>query len=632
MQFLKQRARVRGLDGVRALAVIAVVAYHLWPSALPGGFVGVDVFFVLSGYLITRSFTKRAGEPIGRRLRRFWQHRARRILPPLLPVIAVTATAAGLVGGNVLPGLWSAVVGALTFSSNWVAIVQASSYFAGTSAHPLQHLWSLAVEEQFYLIWPLLLLLIGLAAEPLRKWFPISIGVVSAVAMAVLFVPGADPTFVYVGTGTHVFGLAAGAALALHAPARSPRARDCGTVAPPTFRRRISTVVVGAAALVLLVLAAVTLHDDSALTYRGGLIIVSVATAALVWSLTRDVPGLGRLLDVAPLRALGRRSYALYLWHWPVLVLLTAAISPENAAAKITVRIGTILLSLLAAAASWRWIEYPILTTGWRAAIRQLRHVPRISRAVIVAAVGVLVIGTGTASLASTRPSDAEQFITAGQQYLHDHSATPAPTAPTASSAPTSVPTPSPTTPPTAAPSATPMSAAPSTPTPTAAAPDVHTTAITAVGDSVMLAAAPALVSTFPNVSINAVVSRQPYDVAPILAADAASGRLADTVLIGIGTNGALGRSLPAIRRAIGPARTLVLITAHGDRAWIPSVNATITAYAPTTPHTVVADWNTAITGHDDLLASDGIHPGAAGARIYAQVVVRALQRAQAAQ
>jgi len=141
-----------------------------------------------------------------------------------------------------------------------------------------------------------------------------------------------------------------------------------------------------------------------------------------------------------------------------------------------------------------------------------------------------------------------------------------------------------------------------------------------------MLAAAPTLQTMLPNMTINAEVSRQPYDVAPILRADAASGRLADTVVVGIGTNGALGANLTKIRSAIGVNRTLVLITAHGDRSWIPGVNSVIRSFVATDPHARIADWDTAITPDEDLLASDGIHPGTTGSRVYAQTILKALQ------
>lgn len=607
------RPRIRGLDGTRALAVTAVLAYHLWPQAIPGGFIGVDVFFVLSGYLITRSFSRQRNEPTRTRLASFWQHRARRILPPLLSVIAITAVFAGIINRGVLPGLWTAVVGAVTFSSNWVIIAQSTSYFAGTSAHPLQHLWSLAVEEQFYLVWPLLLLPIEFLTPRLRLWVPAGIAVASATAMAVLYVPGVDPTGVYVNTGTHLFGITFGAALALYDGRRAKRL-DASSV------QRLIAAMVGIVSLGVLGIATFALQDTSPLTYRGGLVAASLAAAALIWSMTGSAPGISRLLNIWPLRVLGQRSYAIYLWHWPVLTLLTAAVTPRSAAAHIFVWVGTVLLTLLAAAASWRWIEKPVLRDGWRGSTRNLISSRSGVRWTAALTAVVLTLGTTAACIASTKPSDAEQLVTAGQRFLRTQSAAPHP-----SPTPSAPPVPDPPTSLTPTPTGMPMGSALASSAPAPPPSDVTQGPITAVGDSVMLAAAPTLQTTFPNISINAEVSRQPGQVAPILRADAASGQLANTVVIGIGTNGALGNALSTIRTVIGPTRTLVLVTAHGDRSWIPSVNTTIRSCAAATPYTKIADWNNAINSHDDLLASDGIHPGSAGARIYAQTILTAL-------
>ena len=645
--------RIHGFDGLRAFAVIAVVFYHLWPTNLPGGFIGVDVFFVLSGYLITRSFWGRPDETAGMRLARFWRNRARRILPALLPVVAVTAVAAGLIGQNVLPGLWAGVFGALTFSSNWLAIVQANSYFAETTAHPLQHLWSLAVEEQFYLLWPLLLLLFGLANRLTQRWFPIAIAAVSAVAMAVTYTPGTDPTPVYVGTGTHIFGLALGAGLAL----RSNRLDDSSR---KLQERRLVAATVGAAALTVLILFAFNLSDDHTFTYRGGLVAVSVATTALIWSLTRGVPGIGRLLDVAPFAALGRRSYAVYLWHWPTFILLNAACSPVTAFGDMIVRGLTIVLTVLMAMASWKWIERPIIISGWTATLKSIAGTKTRGRYAVILTSALLTLGTGVACFASTRPSDAEQFITAGQDYLKNSNNMPQPSSAATSQGPTGLGGPNQTPEPgrsdtpergdsvenqtkpsqtAAAKPGQPSTQAPAMPTsaalpaerPTAdtpaPTPAPAETAMTAVGDSVMVAASPTLQASFPAVTIDAKVSRQPWDVAAILRADAASDELADTVLVGIGTNGALGDALPNIRDAIGPDRDLILVTAHGDRPWIPGVNDAIRSYAATEPRTYVADWDSAISNHENLLAADGIHPGTAGGQLYADAVTEAMSK-----
>ena len=149
-------ARLPGLDGLRALAVVAVIAYHYVPTALPGGFIGVDVFFVISGFLITSLLIGSLGRR--ERLRSFWMRRARRLLPALVVLVLACCTAALFIGRDVLAHIGSQLAGALTFSSNWVYVALDQSYFAQGSPQLFRNLWSLAVEEQFYLVWPLIVL------------------------------------------------------------------------------------------------------------------------------------------------------------------------------------------------------------------------------------------------------------------------------------------------------------------------------------------------------------------------------------------------------------------------------------------------------------------------------------------
>ncbi|MDO9589606.1 MAG: acyltransferase, partial [Microcella sp.] len=212
-------ARLAGLDGLRALAIVLVLAYHLFPGLAPGGFIGVDIFLVVSGYLITALLIAEHRADGRIRLKRFWARRARRLLPALVVVVAVTTTIAAVIGGDVLVGIGWQLAGALTFSSNWWSIANGSSYLDQTSPELFRHFWSLAVEEQFYLLWPLAV--IALLAVPLRHLriaLPLAIAVASAVAMALLAGdPAVDPTpasAAYYSTLTHGFGLLLGAGLA----------------------------------------------------------------------------------------------------------------------------------------------------------------------------------------------------------------------------------------------------------------------------------------------------------------------------------------------------------------------------------------------------------------------------------
>ncbi len=355
-----------GLDGLRAIAVLAVIAFHEQFSWAPGGMLGVGVFFTLSGYLITDLLLNR-WQSTGRvQLGKFWLARARRLLPALFVMLAVVTAWVTLLDRARLGGLRGAVAAAATYWSNWYLIIQGQSYFARFAPPaPLDHLWSLAVEEQFYLIWPWLLLagLICLRSRTVAavRWLALptlALAAASAVAMYVLYQPGVDPTRVYEGTDTRAAGLLIGAALAM--------------VLPSTVASRVTqtwTRVLDGLALVGLIGIALMIGlvgQFSPFLYRGGIVLLSLATAAVVAAAACPASVVGAELGWRPLRWIGVRSYGIYLWHYPVIVLTSPANATENlprAAAQIAASIGI-------AALSWKFIEEPVrhgaIARAWR--------------------------------------------------------------------------------------------------------------------------------------------------------------------------------------------------------------------------------------------------------------------------
>ena len=213
------RFRVPGLDGIRALAVTTVIVFHLLPGTLVGGYLGVDIFFVVSGCLITTLLLRERAATGRISLRGFWTRRARRLLPALGLLLLACCTAALIVGGDVLVGLGTQVVGAITFSSNWLFIAQGSSYFGETVPELFRNLWSLAVEEQFYVVWPLLVVVLLVRIPRWARLVLIAALAIASAAWMAVSVPADgvafDPTRVYYGTDTHAFGLAIGAFLAV---------------------------------------------------------------------------------------------------------------------------------------------------------------------------------------------------------------------------------------------------------------------------------------------------------------------------------------------------------------------------------------------------------------------------------
>jgi peptidoglycan/LPS O-acetylase OafA/YrhL len=303
------------LDGLRAVAVVGVLLFHGGVSWMPGGFLGVDVFFVLSGYLITTLLLRERVGTGGIDLRQFWVRRFRRLLPALLVLIGVVGIAAPfLVDAGQRGSVRGDGLAALGYVANWRFVVTEQSYFAGTPS-PLRHLWSLAVEEQWYLLFPVVVA-VALRRPRRIRAFAVGLGVAavaSAVWMAVVASGQADPSRAYYGTDTRAHTLLVGALLAVVAAQW-----------PLHQARRLLTVagVVGAAVVAAFY---VLVHESDDWMYRGGFLVLAVATAAVVAAIAvprRSLP-VTRVLAAAPLVAIGKVSYGLYLWHWPVDVALT---------------------------------------------------------------------------------------------------------------------------------------------------------------------------------------------------------------------------------------------------------------------------------------------------------------------
>jgi peptidoglycan/LPS O-acetylase OafA/YrhL len=345
-----------GLDGLRALAVLAVIAYHLHLGWAPGGMLGVGVFFTLSGYLITDLLLGQHEATGTLQLADFWRRRARRLLPALSVLLAVVTAWVTLLDRPQLSALRGVVLAAAGYVTNWWLIAQHSSYFAQFGpASPLGHLWSLAVEEQFYLVWPWLLWL-GLRWTRGRPGTrsrlaaaTVLLAALSAIEMAMLYRPGYDPTRIYDGSDTRAFALLIGAALAFVWPSRHLR----GGITSGARRILDGAGVTGLAVIVGLICCT---NEYSAFLYRGGMVLLSLATALVVGTAASPASRIGRALGWGPLRWLGVRSYGIYLWHYPIIVLTTPASGRDTLARGAW----QVAASIGVAELSWRYIEEPV--------------------------------------------------------------------------------------------------------------------------------------------------------------------------------------------------------------------------------------------------------------------------------
>lgn len=414
------------LDGIRALAVLGVMAFHGGVSWARGGFLGVDAFFVLSGFLITTLLVDewRASGSIG--LGGFWSRRARRLLPALFLLLgAIALYCVFLAAPDVLDSLRLDALYTLGYAANWHQVVAGQSYFAQQALpSPLLHTWSLAIEEQFYIVWPLVVLGIltlrgrrlvhaervgrrgRRALRPLLK-VAVAGAVASAVEMALLYHPGSDPTRVYYGTDTRAQSILIGAALAVLLAVRTPVVRSA------KGRAGLVGAAVAGAAFVGWMWVDVT--GSTAWLYRGGFAAGAVCVAAVIACvalLPASVPA--RVLSFSPLRFVGRISYGLYLWHWPIYIVLDGSRTGLEGAELLWARVAA---SFAAAVLSYYLVERPVrrgLFRNWRAWLATPIAVGAASTVVVFATVQVAPVGEFASSVASLAPGSSAPASVSG--------------------------------------------------------------------------------------------------------------------------------------------------------------------------------------------------------------------------
>jgi peptidoglycan/LPS O-acetylase OafA/YrhL len=626
------------LDGVRALAVIAVFAYHADLGWARAGFLGVDVFFVLSGYLITALLVAER-QAAGRvNLRRFWARRARRLLPAVVVLLAAVAVAVPLLVPEQAARLRGDLLAALAYVSNWRMIFGGESYFEAAGRPPvLQHLWTLAVEEQFYLLWPPVLVLLLRRRSPRRLVAPLVVAAAgSAALMAILHEPYADPSRVYFGTDTHASGLLLGAALA----AGTAWWRDTHRLG---VGPRAALEVGGLAAVAALAWAVYSVDEFDPGLYRGGFFAVAVASAVVVAAAGRPGrPGLlGRGLGSRPMVWLGRRSYAAYLWSWPVIMVTRPQLDvPFEGGPLLALRA---VLTLALAAVSYRFVEEPArrgaIGRAW-ADLRQARADRRpVARstagwglatcaALAIMAAGVAVSedrGTGPEVVAATglNAASAEKLLGDGTVGVVTTVApTTGPevttTTVTAAEGPTTTPAPPP-------PTAAPTTAAPEPPRPPIELPTVRAQ-VTAIGDSVLLGAKPLLEHQVEGIVVDADVGRQFASVVATVRSHRDGGLLGQAVIVHTGNNGPIPPGqidqLLGLLEGVGK---VVLVNVKVHRAWEGPNNEVLAEAADRWPNTVLVDWHSVASANPDAFYDDGLHLTPTGIRLFTATLLAAI-------
>jgi peptidoglycan/LPS O-acetylase OafA/YrhL len=571
-----------GLDGLRAIAVIAVFAYHARIDWLPGGFLGVDLFFVLSGYLITSLLLVEWEARNRIDLRRFWLRRARRLLPALVVVVLGALVLSAIFARQDLAHTRSDAVSSLLYYTNWHEIFANRSYFVRTgNPSLLTHLWSLAVEEQFYLVWPLLLVpalvLLGRRRLPMLVIAGIA---ASAALMWMLYNPGSDPSRVYFGTDTRAFLLLMGILLALVWPAIE------------RLRRALPLLeLLGIAALVGAVLLFRNMQDFSPTLYRGGDLAASFCFVVLIAAVAHPKTGIGDALGVAPLRWIGERSYGIYLWHWPIIVLLAGV----NTRPGLGIVAAEAALVLAAATLSYRFVEQPIRTGSLQ---RRLAQRPRRRRLELLGA-GALGLAAAFAVLFVT-PSGLNPVATyvsppnvkaAVKPSIHVASVPPRGSHKQTKQAP------------------------------------LPPGRMLALGDSVMLGCSTQLKAALDHrVHVDATVGRQIDDTIADLQRYRRHHKLPQTIVIQVGNNGPLWyQDLVRLRHALHGIPDVTVVNDRNSTSWQDESNHALGSWLHDWPGAHLADWYGNSTSK---MLSDGTHPWPYACRIYAHVIADTLRSA----
>jgi peptidoglycan/LPS O-acetylase OafA/YrhL len=589
---------ITGLDGLRALAVLAVIAYHLNIPYSAGGFLGVTVFFVLSGYLITSLLVSEWEQTNKINLKHFWIRRAKRLLPACVLLLITLNIVTPLLRPELITNLRQDTIAAAFYYSNWHYIFQELSYFeAFEKPSLLTHFWSLAIEEQFYIFWAVVILFF-LKIVKSRKvifLFILTVSSISAMWMTILHDPTLDPSRVYYGTDTRIFSLLIGASFAVIAPQQ-----------PLTKLKKWPFELMAATGFAVFLLMIFYTNQYDSFIYEGGMALLSLTTACLVLSLAMSPSVIvNKILEWKWLKWIGIRSYGIYLWHYPVILFMSSNINTGGM--NVLKVILEIALTFLIATISYTYVEKPIRQGVFRFNMK--------NSFVIFTTVCLLLFFTNYSFIKENQNNEVEAHQVEDYSRLkefphppvHQNDQTEANNPPNQANVPNNT---------------------GKQPPPVS---KLVTKKITAIGDSVLINPAPYLIKKFPNITIDAKVSRQMRHALALVNTLKKTNQLGEIVVIQLGTNSPFpDKTLTSLIEAIGKNRKILLVNVRVPRPWESVVNKSLAANSKKYPNTTVVNWYVTSANHNEYFVKDGVHLKPEGAKAYAAMIEKAIQKVAA--
>lgn len=573
---------ITSIDGLRAIAVTAVVLYHLGISWIPGGFLGVDLFFVISGYVITRLILDSINQSSALDLRAFYAARLRRIYPGFLFMVVCTILFIGVWAPEAIKRFLSDLPFALTGTINWLLVARHQDYFETVGRPPLlQHTWSLAVELQFYLIWPIILL-------GVLKYFGKKN--IARIALVIAMVSGTALFFVslqldqanaqqishiYFGTDTHSLGLFLGSALAVSWIPQNLSA---------DIEKRAQDVIdgIGVFGLLGLISTFLFIDESNASLYRIAFPLAGIFGCLVIISLVHPASRFAPIISTAPFRWVGQRSYGIYIWHWVIFQVTRPSV--DLSGQTWALYLARVLLVLALADISLRWVEIPFrqgLVQNWFRGMKYRSAKVKLRQQISVVASIIMVLAV-TTSISIQAINKADQI---SNQIAQDSSDTQSQQ-------------------------------------------DLgSTTGLWVTGDSVILGIRSKLEAKEHISLINARVGRQAPELLAVMRVDQTSVP-SSPVVFNLGNNNALSeQTVVDIFEIVKNQPQIIVVNTAVPRAWKDANNAIISKVAANYPNAKVVDWDRISTGRPELFAPDGVHLSPAGSDVYVDLVLSVISK-----